>query len=244
MITFRPLTETDFSAFAADYNTTRLSALCRGYGMCPALLDTWALETKNGPAALIGRFAGEMTLCVNDRFSDSEAEETAAFLRFMGHPLQGSASAVSMLGFSSQRKATVYQKPCGVTATSLSPVKEGLSSLYDRLALGTDGDIRLGQKDDWVADVSHRVRHGVASAFVTENGAALVGFLTDRAAVLSGIVIPPDRRGQGEGTRLLSAVAGAVSPRTLFAATETAAPFYEQNGFEAVDTQSFVTQFI
>lgn len=228
MITFRPLTDADLAAFAPSFLKTKIEGLSRAYGACPGILETWAQEREGAITALICRFGGKVSLTAKT----GDTAELAEFLRFLGAPAECEEALAKRLGFPITDRASLYQKE--IVRGEEAPLflrTEHFEVTAKRLMLADSPDIEIADEAGFVADLSHRVRHGAAMAAETEHGTAVIGFLAEEAAILSGVTTEKAYRGRGEAKRLLAALESHLNRKTLFAATRAADGFYAACGY-------------
>lgn len=229
MIVFRPLISSDLAAFDLSFLKTKIEGFTRAYGDCPGILETWAQEKDDTVTALIGRFGGEVSVVAKNE----DTPELAEFLRVLGVPVWSEDPLAVRLGFAVVDRAAVYRKDirCETTAPGFFRT-EHFEVTAKRLSRADSPDIELADETALIADLSHRVRHGAALVAETETATAAVGFLTEEAAILSGIVTEKTQRGRGEARRLLTALESTLNRKTLFAATRAAEGFYTACGFQ------------
>lgn len=170
------------------------------------------------------------------------------YISALGDALEELKSFISVIGYGEVfcRKATAEGLGLSITdeftvlsASGLGKGFEaspqlGLKALYDRLTLGGDGGISLPDFESFAPDVSHRLRHGGAKVFLSENGAALV-FLSEKGGILNGIAVKKECRQKGEGSRLLELVRSAADGDILVCCDEKIKEFYIKNGFCETD---------
>lgn len=95
----------------------------------------------------------------------------------------------------------------------------------------------------WYADMSHRIRHGVAKARKLGNSALMIQHDINGEALLSQIVTLPGFRCRGNASRLIKAVCAELSESEVFLLCEDElVPFYEKLGFQKCSEKMILTQ--
>ena len=206
---------------------TRLLAMLKCYGANFDFLDFWLQKERDKVTAVISRFEGEAWLLASN---DANGEELAEFLKVISSTVLTDIKTAEASGLVPQNK---FYELCKETAESGGDVSAPpIMQLYDMLMSGADGDIEIANKDEWYADVSHRLRHETAKVTATQNAVAFAGFVTDDSALISGVATKPNARGKGEGSAALNDLCGSLYPRKVYAeATDKAVGFYLKNGF-------------
>ncbi len=87
------------------------------------------------------------------------------------------------------------------------------------------------KKEEFIADLSHRLRHGAAFCILKENGAAVV-LSTGENALLTGICAQKEHRKTGLGSEILGDIKKAFSGRLYACCKDSVLPFYIKNSFE------------
>ena len=227
MITYleKPLKDA-FSALGQSSVRVRLEAMLCGYGTNLDFLDFWLQKKETEVTAALCRFSGELWLLAKE---NADFEELSAFCKVMAPTVLTDEQTASRLG--DGEKESFYELV--LETAEKSPCEEvNLKRLYEMLMEGADGDILIPDKDEWYADVSHRIRHSVASAVLTENAAALAGFVSDEGALITGVSVKPSARGKGFGKQAVMELAGGLAPRKIYAeAGEETRGFYLSLGF-------------
>lgn len=121
--------------------------------------------------------------------------------------------------------------------TDWNPKLDELYALFRRCS---GAGIVLPEREAWIADASHRIRHGVARAVsLIRDGrpvsAAMTSAETKAAALISGVAVTPEYRGKGLGLGtaflLCDRLAAEEKKVYLCAAEEGLRGFYGRIGF-------------
>lgn len=214
-------------------------ALLAAYGNARPFFTAW--ETNNG---ILFQLDGRCTLCAGD---GADFEELAAF--FLALP-----GCVSVLGQEDEMKklAAALGRPLKFTGISMClcgaglkvpplPGAEnpaginGLRKIYELLTLGGPATYP-GEFDPWYCDLSHRIRHGAAKAWLSPGGESccITAAITVENGYLAGVATRPEARGRGIASSLAAAACGELLSQgrlpVLRCAEETTG-FYQRMGF-------------
>lgn len=188
--------------------------------------DIWTQNTDGRTASVIARNGGRLYI----HCEGSDLDEVKSFIKVIGYEeIFCSTDTAQKLGLAVLKEFSVLSV-IGCKKKEPPPFNISLKALYDRLCLGTDGEIDLPDFETFAPDISHRLRHGGAAAFLSENGAAIV-FLNDFGGIINGISVSVGKRGKGEGSELLSRITEAVDGDIFVCCDEKIKEFYKSNGF-------------
>jgi len=86
--------------------------------------------------------------------------------------------------------------------------------------------------EPWYLDMSHRIRHGIARFYKLNGSVLAVQHNINGEALLSQIATIPEKRGQGNARRLISAVCAELSDSKVYVICEDELlDFYRKSGF-------------
>jgi ribosomal protein S18 acetylase RimI-like enzyme len=241
--------ETLESVLCADpaFNV-RLSALVKAYGTGQPFFNVWRQEWDVVLARLESSFfiyAGE----------NADFEEIAFFLQFNPYfrrfagKSQVLKQVTAFLGatfelcdfdyMACEEKAKTTNIPCGNIES-----EPDLKAVYEVMKSAENADFTVGEFIPWYADVSHRIRHGCARAYLLrENSepvsACLVSAESDSAGLISGVATKSDFRGRGYAAALTSKVCAdlkACGKLPVLESLPFRADYYRRMGFEKIGT--------
>ena len=221
--------------------TIRLSALLRAYGTGQNFFCVWIQDDFS---AVLYRL--DDTFSLTD-LGGADYEEAAFFLNFEPYfrVLTGEYETVAqiaeLLCAPDPEKMNLmrFTHGAGVPDPQGSAIDRApdLKSVYSLIS----ANLPLGASfDAWYADISHRIRHGCAKAYLMRQGevpacACLVSAESDSAGLISRLCTAPDARGKGLGSALLGEVCRELSREgraAVLECTDSLRPFYERRGFE------------
>lgn len=214
LVTKLPVIDTD------DVNYVKIAASVAAYGLSRPFLNLW--QTGN---TLIMRIDGAVTLFGDD----FDAAELKKFLCAVGtDSISCSVAAAEKIGLP-YKSYNLMKSGLGsaVPADFDAPTDE----VYRILSLGTDGDITLPPRDAFMADLSHRTRHGTALYCVYKETVCVVPYITDRAALICG-VSAGENRGNGFAGMCVAAAVKKVGKPCFVICTDALAGFYCRFGFK------------
>ncbi len=189
--------------------------------------DFWVQEKDGVITAVISLYGNELTLYCNN----GDLEEIWDFIKVI-HPKRVFTESENLITPCNAMAKQVFLKKLPL-AKSLPLANVSLKELYDKLLLGSDGDVALPCFEDFLLDISHRLRHQGAVAIVKDYGAAL-SFLYEGGGIISGISVDKSYRSKGLGSKLLREIC-EVTGGNIFACTdEKNKEFYIKNGFSYI----------
>lgn len=184
------------------------------YGAQSGIVDFWLIFSGETPIGVLSGCGGRFTMAA-DQIED--ADELAAFLYAAGaKTVQAERSLLDGVGILREsglilRADTPPKRDSGVnTAESLTKVWELLCAADEEFAESM-------RYDAWLAEFSHKIRHGLAECYTISDGDRLVStssilFKNANCAVLAAAATHPDFRGRGFGRRaVMEATASAFS---------------------------------
>ena len=181
--------------------------------------------------AFLGRTGAGFSLCAN---KNADFSELSNFFSFLSTEVFCEEWVKELLDAKSAKTILVYELCCKVDNKPFSNGK--LSSVYEVLSFGTDGAIELPTFEEFYPDLCARVNHNSAEYYVTDNAAAVIGFMTDKFSMITGVATKKDSRAKGEGRKALLSVCSKAlekypNTKIVAAAGDAAAPFYKKCGF-------------
>lgn len=224
---------TDTVASNSSIFAVKLSAQRDIYG---GQVDTW-LQSGPWGALALSRLSG-ITLCGDVPDGDA-LEELRAFLTCMGGPVEGDAALVRCL-FPACPVFPVLAAPEKAAQSCRVTLPERLSAVYTLLCACDSAFAASSRPDAWLADFSHRCRHGYSDCFILKEENNIIAtfsilFRGKSRAIGGAFAVHPRWRGQGLGSLLLShgaAVSAARGERLfLIAADEARADYYRRRGW-------------
>lgn len=210
-----------------------MQTACLLWGFRDSLLaaDVWV-----GENVVISRLGGRLNITAEN----CDFDELKEFVSVIGFSeIFCEKQTALSLGFENFREFSVLKKSS--TKTTESDFSVSLSSLYSALNMGADGDVSLPSFEVFAPDVSHRLRHGGATAVVESFGGALA-FTCPFGGVVSGISVEKDARGKGFGSRLLNSLCERIDGEIFVCTAKENVNFYIKNGFTECDAVSLVTR--
>ena len=224
----------------------KIAGTLLAYGLSRPFADCWfQLDRDEKMVAVIGRLDVALTLCTAPRLSrDEDARiELASFCRMLPgiESLTCSEDSALEFPFSERGFCLELQKAAALPfsageETPLLPLSP--SALYALLDSCRAPAIVLPPRMAFIADFSHRLRHGAARCWGLSDGspaaAVFTAAETGARALIGGVATRPDCRNRGYASRLLHTVCETLRAEgktpSLFC-LEPELPFYEARGF-------------
>lgn len=216
----------------------RLAGLLKAYGLRCAFLDFYL---QNGGDAVLARI-DENFLLFEPVPARADAAELARFLRLsprFAH-LLGARETLARVG--AQVPGSALQGHVRMVNAAGAPLFARPVERQPDLRAVSAFLRRMGQHiaDAWYTDLSHRLRHGCARAFLVRDeeqqaaAACLVSAESRAAGLISNVLTAPAFRRRGFGTAVVAAAAGDLIADGKCAVIECApalTPFYARLGF-------------
>lgn len=205
----------------ADPNYIKIAASIAAYGTSRPFCTAWRQEDT-----LICRIDGNMTL-YGEVF---DPEEVKSFISAVGaNTLCCSVSAAEKLRYE-YKKYNVMRSDRGARAAAEH--EPSCDTVYRLLCEGEDGDITLPDREAFIADLSHRIRHGTAAACVYKSAVCVVPYITEGGALICGVATEKTARGSGFAGMCVCAAVERLNRPTFVLCSDALLPFYTKFGFK------------
>jgi hypothetical protein len=189
----------------------RVSALLKAYGCDQTFFNVWHQNFDT----VLARLESSFFICEGE---NADFEELAFFLNFNPYfrRLSGKTDVVEKIAvhltgkyecryfdFLTWRAGKPYV--CGQNVINASPSLRDVYSVMDK---AKNDDFTVGDFTPWYTDISHRIRHGCARAYLLKSGgvpasSCLISAESGLAGILSGIATRPQFRGHGFAAAVL-----------------------------------------
>lgn len=220
---------------AEGFIEAKICANYRSYGSEYPFLTFWQGKENNKITSAICRFEDTVFLSVGE---NADYKELREFLSVIGFShLQAEADTLRAMGFTDFKEYVVLKNDGKGTDRNCFDITENppLKEVYNILFGNEEENIKPVSFDGWYADTSHRIRYGTAATLLVSGKAvAVLSHITEKSAVLSGVVTVCGERGKGLGASLLAYLKNNLAGKNILTATdENTAQFYIKNGFLA-----------
>ena len=159
-----------------------------------------------------------------------DAKELSEFLSVIGYSeIFCPKEIADALGMTGSIRTVLHKKDTHDKAFLWGEIS--LEKLYKNLSCGDDGDISLPDFCYFAADVSHRLRHSAAAAYLHNFGAGLA-FMGKRSCVICGVAVDKAARGQGIGKKIVNEMCRYAKGDIFVCADKDNTNFYKKCGFE------------
>lgn len=214
------------------------------YGTEYDFAESWVQrESDAGEAAVtafISRFYGDVTVCA---IPTADRAELEMFLRTIGY--SGLVSNIPLFDIPVDGHVMCLEQGNACTASVSNDKTQitdngSLKEFYELLSKNYPDNV-FSRYEDWLVDLSHRVRHGVTETAVLscdgENVATASALsITDRAVLLGALSVNPNQRGRHFAHTLVKHFADKFRDRTVYIMCKPdKIGLYEKAGFENID---------
>lgn len=225
----------------------RISCLLQSYGILYDFLSFYIQTDENGaPVGAAAKYYADLTLCLT---SQSDLDEWREFVTMSGaHSVlceptlfaDKSCQTGTVMTLKKSRDQRSITLPQGYTLSC----QPDLKALYQLLKGSEAEDFRVPAYEDFLLDLSHKLRHNTAACAVllyrdTIAAAALTVAQDERSAIIGCVTTARPHRRKGLGSFCVSALINMLHDRTIFIMRDKDRheTFYLQLGFE--NTSSF-----
>lgn len=218
----------------------RLISLCRTYPPALPFVDYWLIRDENGACTgAVARNGTAFILCLTEK---SALPEVNAFLLMAGAK-EVLCGDFSLDGFRRTSEGVILQAKKAAEGTGRPIIEPAIRDAYAVLTACAGPLFQPPAWEDFLVDVSHKLRHGAMRLAGTEqNGGLAAVAMTvaedEHSAVIGAVACHPDFRRTGCGSAVTAHLVNALlsEGKQVFvhrAAHENAA-FYAALGFEPV----------
>lgn len=219
----------------------KIETLLRCYGLGPGNCELW----QNCGGGVLCRFDARVLLC-----GRWDADELSAFLPFLGaRSAEGGADELPALpGWRETVLPVLAHGGAPPEPKRLpEPDKNPPGRLVYEILSAADAAFPAGAPYlPWLSDLTRRRNLGLAR-FWTLSGAAAAGVIAQGSglALIAGVAVLPERRGEGLASRLVGLLARDAADRgftpVAIAGADSLVPFYRRLGFRETGRQRFLT---
>lgn len=194
------------------------------YGNYPKIALFWQQERENGEiTALFSLLDGNLTV-----FAREVDEELRLFIKALSPAtVFAETKTAERLGVKGEEANVVRLFCSGFLKPQKSVELKRVFALFEK-------DFNL-KKDEFIADLSHRLRHGAALCVLKEKGAAVVQTAGENG-LITGICVDGESRKNGLGSEILEDVKNNFSGTLYACCKDSVLPFYLNNSFEKIGT--------
>lgn len=189
------------------------------YGNYPDIALFWQQTDDSGElVAVLCSIDNNMTVWSRD--ADNELK---AFISASGaSTIFAEADVAQFLGIKGERLCAVMT----LSSTGSTESTVNINTLYE--IFKDEFDIN---RVEFIADISHRLRHGGGKCVIIENSAAFMQ-LSQSCGYITGVVVSAQNRLKGQGSALLSELLKTKKEIPVYACcSDKVLPFYLKNNF-------------
>lgn len=229
---------------AEDVCACRIFCLASAYGRYDDIVKLWLQSNNDGIiTAAISCYGSDMTVYAANNADLSEITEFAA--------MTGFASMTSNIAlYSNSFRGIVMKLNCNVNKNPLHryilPDEIPLHEIWQIMKDSEGEDFAVPEYEDFLLDVSHRMRHGACICEYLEDDCKVISFamttaLSDTSAVIGAVCTAPEFRNKGFGSICLSRLKEKLNGKAimLMRTSDRNSDFYLRSGF--CDSGEFYT---
>ena len=200
----------------------RIGCTFCAYGAYPKIALFWQQKNESGEiTALFSLLDGHLTV-----FAREVNEELRLFIKALS-PATVFAEEETAINL-----GVVGQRVNVVAFFSRGNSPQGNQTNVRKIYNHFKNDFNVSETE-FIADISHRLRHGAAFCVLKEKGAAVVQRAGD-SALITGICVEKEGRKKGLGSEILKEIKTAFSGRLYACCEDSILPFYLKNSFEQI----------
>ncbi len=239
----------DFCIIQSVYSC-RISCLAESYGMKINDIQFWLQYDEDGSiASAISKYGGDVTVQLTQ---DSDIAEITEFIKAIGF---GSVISGAVLFDELPYEENIIMELSDFKGRTLSgtevEVNPRLDEVYELMRSCGSDTLTVPQYEDFLLDMSHKIRHNTALCIGIRSGASLVGTAMTVAqsgttAVIGGVAVKKCRRRTGCGSAAVTELVNMLGRRKIFIVRgkNENEEFYKSLGFKNTGTAVSCTGII
>ena len=208
--------------YAESVSLAKIKSTFSAYSNYPKIALFWVQTDNEGKATALLSLM-EKNFCV---YAQSVNEELSLFIKSQDFDLIFADEEVSnALGVQGEKVCALSFEAKGEekNQTPINP-----REIYEIFK----SEFKLNELE-FIADLSHRLRHGSAFCVWQKTGAAVVQ-TAPKTAVITGIAVSKNERGKGVGSEILEKIKTQTSGKIFVCCKEEVLPFYLKNSFKQI----------
>ena len=220
----------------ANVCACRIMCLYDSWFSCPDMVMFWVQYTDGGmPAAAISKYGADVNVYMTET---SDKEELIAFLNMLG---AASVTSNERLLDNSERGAVMAYQGSTNSFGAENEREEDIPFLqiYSLLKKCEAEDFAVPSYEDFILDMSHRLRHRTALCSILMDGdrvaaCSMTAAMSENTAVIGAVCTDPEYRRMGLGTKCVQSLLAKLGSRNIFImrAEHKNEVFYQELGFE------------
>lgn len=225
----------------------RIMCLADSYGLNFDFVDFWLQYDENGSiVSAISRLDGAYTVQTTDKSNIAEIKEFLEVIGFSSVLSQENIFPDKITDTGVIMSLKSLNKTCNSNEKII--VNPDLNSVYRLLKKCSSKKFTVPDYEDFILDMSHKVRHNMALCVAVQNGddfvsAAMTVSQSESTAIIGAVATDKDFRRCGYGTLCVVSLAEMLGNRKIFIMRDRNEneKFYKSIGFENAGS-FFVTE--
>lgn len=218
----------------------RIECLFDSYGLNFDNIQFWIQYNNGAPCSAISKSGADATVLLTEK---SDISEIASFLNIIGF---GSVLSEKIIFDDIPYNKGITMSLCEIQ-TNTAPLTENykiiyypdLNEVYRILCRCREIGFDVPQYEDFILDVSHRLRHGTAKCAAVSNGEKYISFAmtvaqSESCATIGAVATEKEYRRMGIGSMCVRALCRSLGERKIFIMRDKSKneKFYGKLGFE------------
>ena len=209
----------------------KIACLLESYGSKYDFAEFWVQYFNEKPVTAISKFYGDMTICSTDKTDFDELKE---FLKVTGF-----SSVLCEREIFKDSYSGIIMEKVFFNEDVQAEVNPDLNEVYRLLQSCKSDTFEVPEYEDFILDMSHKIRHDTALCVGVREGEKLVSTAMTVAqsktcAVIGAVATDGNYRHSGYGSQCVNALCGLLNDRKIFIMRDERENenFYRSMGFE------------
>ncbi len=223
----------------ANVCACRICCLYQSYGKYSGIADFWVqYGAKENPTAVISKYSGNITVF---NTAHADIEELREFVAAIGYASVESESRLFDSGISNvimkleDRSLLPADKNVSVIYNTVQP---DYRKIYNLLESCREADFEVPLYEDFLLEMSHRIRHETAMFCNAEKNGEMISFamtaaLSEKAALIGSVCTKKSCRRNGIGSECIASLISVLGSRDIYIIRKECRneSFYRRLGF-------------
>ena len=209
----------------------KIACLLESYGLQYDFAEFWVQYENDMPVTAVSKFYGDMTVYATDKTDFDELKE---FLQITGF-----TSVLCEREIFKESYSGIIMEKISVNQDVKAEINPDLNEVYRLLESCKSDTFEVPEYEDFVLDMSHKIRHETALCVGVREGEKLIATAvtvaqSEMCAVIGAVATDKNYRHSGYGTKCVNALCNLLNGRKIFIMRDEREneDFYKSMGFE------------